>query len=63
MTGEQLESIYNAKPGSKVMLRRVNTDHGAVLYSADGYVTAWFMCSSRAMKKLQKHSSARTRRF
>ena len=25
------------------MMRRKNTAHGEVLYSADGYVTAWFM--------------------
>lgn len=27
----------------KAMARRMNTDHGFMLYSADGYVTAWFM--------------------
>ncbi len=27
----------------KVMARRKNTDHAPMLYSADGYMTAWFM--------------------
>ena len=25
------------------MARKINTAHGEMLYSADGYVTAWFM--------------------
>lgn len=28
---------------TKVMARRVNTDHGDMLFSPDGYMTAWFM--------------------
>lgn len=43
VTGEQLESIYDDITGSKVMARRKATPHNAVLYSAGGYVTAWFM--------------------
>lgn len=43
VTGEQLESIYRDIAGSKVMARRNDTPHGEVLYSADGYVTAWFL--------------------
>ena len=43
VTGEQLESIYNDINGDKIMVRRSNTPHGEMLYSADGYVTAWFM--------------------
>ncbi len=31
----------------KVMARRKNTDHGPMLYSADGYMTAWFMYQLR----------------
>ncbi|MGN0669898.1 MAG: alpha/beta hydrolase, partial [Oscillospiraceae bacterium] len=27
----------------KIMARRVNADHGDMLYLADGYMTAWFM--------------------
>ena len=43
VTGEQLNNIYNSLNTSKVMMRRKDTAHGAVLYSVDGYVTAWFM--------------------
>lgn len=43
VTGEQLESIYNDIPDNKIMVRRSNTAHSEVLYSPDGYVTAWFM--------------------
>lgn len=43
VTGEQLESIYSDIPDSKIMVRRSDTLHNEVLYSADGYVTAWFM--------------------
>lgn len=43
LTGEQLESIYNDIPDNKVMVRRNDTVHNEVLYSPDGYVTAWFM--------------------
>ena len=38
-----LESIYNDVNATKIMARRTNADHGDMLYSADGYVTAWFM--------------------
>ncbi len=43
VTGEQLEEIYNDIANEKIMLRRKNTAHGEMLYSCDGYVTAWFM--------------------
>ena len=43
VTGDQLENIYNDIAGNKIMVRRNNTPHGEVLYSEDGYVTAWFM--------------------
>lgn len=43
VTGEQLESIYDDISKNKIMMRRVDTPHGEMLYSADGYVTAWFM--------------------
>lgn len=43
VTGEQLKSIYNDIPNRKFMMRRSDTEHGSMLYSADGYVTAWFM--------------------
>ena len=40
---EKMIEMYNKIPSSKVMLRRIGADHGQMLYSADGYVTAWFM--------------------
>ena len=40
---EAMNAMYEKVSGSKVMLRRIGTDHGGMLYSADGYVTAWFM--------------------
>lgn len=43
VTGEQLKSIYNDIPNRKFMMRRSDTEHGSMLYAADGYVTAWFM--------------------
>lgn len=43
VTGEQLEDIYNDIGGDKVMARRKDTPHGNMLYSANGYVTEWFM--------------------
>lgn len=43
VTGEQLKSIYHDIPNRKFMMRRSNTNHGSMLYAADGYVTAWFM--------------------
>ncbi len=40
-----LQENYDAIPETiaKVMARRMNSDHGEVLYTADGYMTAWFM--------------------
>lgn len=43
VTGEQLEEIFNDIESSRIMLRRKDTVHNEVLYSANGYVTAWFM--------------------
>lgn len=43
VTGEQLRAIYDDIPSGKVMVRRKGTPHNEVLYSADGYVTAWFL--------------------
>ena len=43
VTGDQLKNIYNDIAGNKIMVRRSNTAHNEVLYSPDGYVTAWFM--------------------
>lgn len=43
VTGEQLQAIYDEIPSVKLMMRRKDTAHNEVLYSANGYVTAWFM--------------------
>ena len=43
VTGEQLKAIYDEIPGSRLMARRKDTSHGETLYSANGYVCAWFM--------------------
>ena len=42
-TKEQFKSIYEDIPGEKCMALRAETEHGPMLYSGDGYVTAWFM--------------------
>lgn len=43
VTGEQLADIYDDICSDKIMLRRKDTVHNEVLYTANGYVTAWFM--------------------
>lgn len=40
---ERMTAMYNKIPSPKVMMRRSGCEHGQMLYSADGYVTAWFM--------------------
>lgn len=41
---ESIQTLYDQIPDDvpKVLARRTNADHGEMLYSADGYVTAWF---------------------
>lgn len=43
ITGKQLQSIYSDIDRNKVMLRRKDTPHNETLYTANGYVTAWFI--------------------
>lgn len=43
VTGEQLNEIYDDIKSNKLAMRRKDTPHGQVHYSANGYVTAWFM--------------------
>lgn len=43
VTGEQLQDIYDDIFAPKLAARRLDTDHGEMLYSVNGYVTAWFM--------------------
>lgn len=40
---EKMILMYEKISSSKVMMRRIGTEHAQMLYSADGYVTAWFM--------------------
>ncbi len=44
-TPEGMNKIFNTAVNApfKVMARRTGAEHGEMLYSADGYVTAWFM--------------------
>lgn len=51
---EKMIEMYNKIPSSKVMLRRIGAEHGQMLYSADGYVTAWFMWQLQGDKKAEK---------
>lgn len=43
VTGKQLQAIYDDIHSAKLMARRLNTAHNEMLYTANGYVTAWFM--------------------
>ena len=43
ITPEGMEVLYNKLGGPKAMALRTDTGHGEMLYSGDGYVTAWFM--------------------
>lgn len=43
ITIEDLQKMYSYITSDKVMAVRSNTNHPEMLYSADGYVTAWFM--------------------
>ena len=40
---EGLQQLYDRIDAPKVLARRKAEGHGEMLYSADGYVTAWFM--------------------
>lgn len=40
---EKLPEIYDKLDAPKVMARKKGCEHGDMLYSADGYVTAWFL--------------------
>lgn len=43
ISAEKLIEMYDGFSVPKVMAVRQNTNHGEMLYSADGYATAWFM--------------------
>ena len=40
---EKMIEMYDKITAPKIMMRRIDADHGQMLYKADGYVTAWFM--------------------
>lgn len=40
---EKMTAMYDKIPSSKVMARKTGCEHGEMLYSADGYVTAWLI--------------------
>ncbi len=40
---EKMVAMFEKIPSSKIMMRKTGYEHGEMLYSADGYVTAWFM--------------------
>lgn len=43
VTLDQLKEIYNDITSTKIMFRKKDTPHNELLYSANGYVVAWFM--------------------
>ena len=51
---EKMLDMYNKVPASKVMMRRIGAEHGQMLYSADGYVTAWFMWQLQSDEEASK---------
>ena len=40
---EAMNRMYDKLPADKAMARRIGKEHGQMLYSADGYATAWLM--------------------
>lgn len=48
---EDMKRMYDRIPSQKVMARKLECEHGHMLYSADGYVTAWLMWHLRNDQK------------
>ena len=40
---EAMTAMYDKIPSGKVMARKIGMEHGQMLYSADGYATAWLL--------------------
>lgn len=40
---EDMNLMYDSIPSPKVMARKLECEHGDMLYSADSYVTAWLL--------------------
>ena len=51
---EKMIDMYNKIPATKAMMRRIGAEHGQMQYSADGYVTAWFMWQLQGDKEAEK---------
>ncbi len=47
ITPEGVRNLSDTIPADTVTALRPGMDHGKMLYSADGYVTAWFMWQLR----------------
>lgn len=54
ITPDNMEKSYAKVNSQKVMAVRKNAAHGEMLYSADGYVTAWFMWQLQGDEKAAK---------
>jgi len=56
VSGTQLREVYDAVPDTvmKVMARRKDAEHGDMLTSADGYMTAWFLWLLRGDEEAAK---------
>lgn len=51
---EDMQSMYDRLTVPKIMARKSEMEHGEMLYSADGYVTAWFMWQLQGDKDAAK---------
>lgn len=51
---DKMISMFNKLETDKVMARKTGCEHGHMLYSADGYVTAWFMWQLQGDKEAAK---------
>lgn len=51
---EGTQKVYDAMTVPKAMALRTGMDHGKMLYSADGYVTAWFLWYLQADEEAAK---------
>jgi hypothetical protein len=51
---ESMIEMYNKISAPKVMARKLDCEHGDMLYGADGYITAWFMWRLQGDKSAAK---------
>ena len=45
------------------MIRRIGAEHRQILYSADGYATAWFMWQLQVDEQAGKHLLEKVRKY